>query len=363
MKRIYPCIEIDLAKIKNNCSIIKKLCDDKNIEVVAITKGFCAEKPIIKAIIDSGIKSVGDSRIQNLKPAQNFNCTRYLVRIPMESDVNNVIKYSDISLNSELEVIKKLSKAAKKAKKIHKIILMIDLGDLREGILELDLLDVVKEVLKLPNIELVGIGTNLTCYGGVIPDKDNLGKLIKLKERVENVFNIQIPIVSGGNSSSLYMVINGEIPKGITQLRIGEGILLGNETAFGNVIDGTSQTAFKLKAEIVEIKNKPSVPKGKIGLNAFGEVPAFKDLGVMKRAIVAIGRQDINIDGLILEDEKITLLGASSDHLILDVTESNKEYRIGDIIEFNIKYSCLLQSMTSNYITKYYKKYDNIKDE
>ncbi|WP_061995247.1 ornithine racemase Orr [Clostridium sp. ATCC 25772] len=355
MRRSYPCIEVDLNKLAHNCKTILKLCNNQGIEVVAITKGFCAKKPIVNAMVEAGIKTIGDARIQNLRGVAELNCEKYLVRIPMESDAVNVVKYSDVSLNSELKVIEKLSKAAKRAKKIHNIILMIDLGDLREGVLELDLLDTVKEILKLPNIKLIGVGTNLTCYGGVLPDEDNLSKLVELRDKLEKILDIELPIISGGNSSSLYMVINGQIPNGINQLRIGEGIILGTESSFANKIDNTFQDVFTLKGEIVEIKNKPSVPKGTIGLNAFGEEPHFEDVGIMKRAILAIGRQDIKVDAMSPRDEKIKILGASSDHLILDLTENMKDYRVGDIVDFDVKYGCLLQAMTSPYISKYYK--------
>lgn len=356
MRRNYPCIETNLSKITHNAQVIKSICEEKNIEVISITKGFCAKKPIINAILEGGIKNVGDARVLNLKNAESFNCNKYLVRIPMESDVNNVIKYSDVSLNSELDVIAKLAKAAKKFNKVHKIILMVDLGDLREGVLELNLLDTVKEILKFDNIELIGLGTNLTCYGGVIPDENNLGKLVTLRNRLEEILDIELPVISGGNSSSLYMVINGNIPEGVNQLRIGEGILLGTESSYGQRIENTYSDVFTLKAEIVEIKNKPSIPIGKIGLNAFGEVPEFEDNGIRKRAIVAVGRQDIKIDAMSPKNSEMKILGASSDHLILDITQCKDDYRVGDIVDFDVKYGCLLQAMTSSYVNKYYIK-------
>ncbi|GAA0121562.1 MAG: alanine/ornithine racemase family PLP-dependent enzyme [Clostridium argentinense] len=354
MKRNYPCIEVDLKKIQHNVQTIIKICGEHDIEVVGITKGYCAKEPITRALVEAGLKNVGDARILNLKNSENLKCTKYTVRIPMASEALEVVKYSDVSLNSELEVIKALSKAAESINKTHKIVLMVDLGDLREGLFSEDIVSVVKEIIKLPNIELIGIGTNLTCYGGVLADENNLGKLIETKEMLEKTLKISLPIVSGGNSSSLYMVMDGTIPKGITQLRIGEGILLGTESSFAKRIPNTYSDVFTLKAEIVEVKNKPSVPIGTIGLNAFGEVPEFVDLGIRKRAIVAVGRQDIKIDAMDTRDKKMKILGASSDHLILDITECEYDYKIGDIVEFDVKYGCLLQAMTSEYVNKYY---------
>lgn len=354
MKREYPCIEINIDKISHNTNEILNICRRYQISVTAVSKVFCARRPIVSAMVRSGIKTIGDSRLENLKRIQEIDCQKLLLRIPMESSAMDVVKYSDISLNSEVDTIASLSEAAKKINKVHNIILMIDEGDLREGILENDAIDTVKKILVLENIRLIGIGTNLTCYGGVIPDEQNLGKLVTLKSKLDKTFNIQIPVVSGGNSSSLYMVMNGTIPKGINQLRIGEAIVLGRETAYGNYIKNCYNDSFILKGEIIELKNKPSVPTGKIGMDAFGGTPHFDDKGIMKRAIVAVGRQDIKVEGLVPIDDGIRLLGASSDHLLLDVTASKAEYKVGSIIDFKMDYGCLLASMTSPYVKKYY---------
>jgi ornithine racemase len=354
MNRVYPCVEINLSKIKDNTKEIASLCSRFGISLVGVSKVFCARKSIVKAMLEGGAVMIGDSRIENLKRIEGMDCKKMLLRIPMGSTAMDVVRYCDVSLNSEIVTIKHLSKAAQALEKTHGIILMVDEGDLREGILECDVLEIVKEILDLKNIELVGLGTNLTCYGGVIPDINNLGRLAALNKNIKSIFGIDMPIISGGNSSSLYMVMNGTIPAEINQLRIGEGILLGRETAFGNPIPNCSNDCFMLKGEIIEIKNKPSVPSGRIGTDAFGETPLFEDRGIIKRAIVALGRQDIKIDGLKLMDKDITILGASSDHLILDVTLSKMDYEVGSIVDFNMDYGCLLMSMTSPYVKKYY---------
>jgi ornithine racemase len=354
VNRRYPCIEVDLKKITHNTKIIVDKCNELGIQIFGVTKVFCAQEPIVKAEVKGGISAVADSRLINIKRMQNIHATKVLLRIPRISDVYDVVKYCDVSLNSEIETIKKLSDAAHELNKIHKIILMIDLGDLREGVWEDRILYVVENILKLTNVKLIGIGTNLTCYGGVIPDDSNLGKLVEYKNVFKNKFGIEIDIVSGGNSSSLYKVIDGTIPKGINNLRIGEGIVLGRETAFGKRIDGCYDDAFIIKGEIVEIKEKPSIPLGNIGMDAFGKKPHFENKGIMKRAIIAIGRQDIKLDGLFPIDSNIEIIGASSDHLIINVTDCQNDYKIGDIVDFKVDYGCLLQAMTSEYIYKYY---------
>ena len=51
-------------------------------------------------------------------------------------------------------------------------------------------------------------------------------------------------------------------------------------------------------------------------------------------------------------DEKVDVLGASSDHLILDVTKSDREYKVGDTVQFTLEYGAVLRLATSEYVTK-----------
>lgn len=229
---------------------------------------------------------------------------------------------------------------------------MIDLGDLREGVWYEDAVEFAGSIIELPGVKLVGVGTNLTCYGAVIPNSENLGLLTSLAKEIENKYNLKLDIISGGNSSSLHLIEKNEVPKGINQLRLGESIVLGNETAYGERIEGTYGDVFTYMAEIIELKEKPSVPIGEIGVDAFGEKPVFTDRGIRKRAVLASGRQDLKVDGIQPRDRDAIVIGASSDHLIIDVTDCGKEYQVGDIMEFDLEYGALLAAFTSEYVDK-----------
>ncbi|GMQ57351.1 ornithine racemase Orr [Vallitalea sediminicola] len=351
----YPRVEINLVKIKNNTKKLVELCNENNIDVVGVTKVFCGKPKIVREMIKGGIRVIGDSRIENLKKLKRFKLPKLLLRLPMISEVDEVVEYADISLNSEIATIRKLSIEAKKRNIRHKIILMIDLGDLREGIFEEEeIFETVEIMLSLDNIDLIGIGTNLTCYGGILPEKSNLQYLLTLKEIIRKKYKLNLKVVSGGNSSSLHLVESGDMPKGINQLRLGESIILGRETAFGNTIEDTYQDAMTLECEIIELQEKPSVPIGNIGMDAFGNKPSFQDKGIRKRAICAIGRQDVNPTDILPDDKSIEIIGSSSDHLILDVTESITNYTVGSILRFSLKYGSVLSLFTSEYVKKIY---------
>ena len=348
----YPRILINCKIIENNVRQVVDMAKKTGIDLAGVTKGYCAYPEIVQAYVNGGVTYLADSRMTNLKRIAHFNLPKIMLRLPMISELEDLIDYADISLNSELETIKAISDMAIKKNKIHKIILMIDLGDLREGYFNLDdLYRDLDSIMELKGIKLVGIGSNLTCYGGVIPDSDTINRLNSIKEKIEKLYNIELEIISGGNSSSLHL-LEGEELKGINNLRIGESFIFGTESGYGQQLEGTNANAFTIQAQIIEIKDKPSVPTGKIGKDAFGKTPTFVDRGVRKRILCAIGKQDIDLDTLYPFDPDLIILGGSSDHLILDADNSSKDYKVGDILEFNIHYVSLLRAMTSEYITK-----------
>jgi len=348
----YPALKVNLDKLESNTRLLVEKCAAMGISVSAVTKVFCGIPEIAVAMVKGGANYLADSRIENLKKMQCLDIPKMLLRIPMLSQVEEVVEYADISLNSEYEVMKALSNEAIKRGKVHQIILMVDLGDLREGVWVDEAMDYADKIMELEGIKLIGIGTNLTCYGAVIPNEGNLSKLVEIADSIEKKHNIKLSIISGGNSSSVYLVGKGAIPKGINNLRLGESIVLGNETAYGGRIAGTYNDCFTLCAEIIELKEKPSIPIGEIGVDAFGNKPTFVDRGVRKRAILAIGKQDVNVEGLTPIDENIIILGASSDHMIVDINDCKKEYGIGNIIEFTLDYGALLSASTSDYVKK-----------
>ncbi|MBN2605688.1 MAG: alanine/ornithine racemase family PLP-dependent enzyme [Bacilli bacterium] len=351
---MYPRIVIDKNKFRHNLKHLINLCHSRGLSVMAVSKVFCADLELMNIMIEEEVDYLADSRIENLKGISS-DIPKVLLRLPSISFAEDVVRHSDISLNSEIETIRVLNKYAKEQNKIHGVILMIDLGDLREGIFRKDeVFETIEHVTKLNHIKLSGIGTNLTCYGGVIPTHDKLVELVDFKTEIEQKFNLKLDIISGGNSSDLELVIEDRIPFGINNIRLGEGIVLGRETAYGTYLENMYLDVFTLEAEIIELKEKPSVPIGEIGMNAFGKIPTFIDKGTRLRAILAIGKQDVD-HGELIPIDLIQILGSSSDHLIVDVSESNKLFEVGDILKFRLTYGSILSLMTSKYVGKHYE--------
>ncbi len=346
-----PRIEINLTKIAHNAKTLIELYGFKDINITGVSKVVCGNPGIASVLVKSGINLLADSRLANIRRMRTAGIQTpfLLLRTPFLSQAEEVVKYADISLNSELSVIRELSKYALAANTRHQIILMIELGDLREGLMPADLNTTVEQVLKLDGIKLVGIGTNLACFGGIKPDDKNMGILSSLADQIEEKFGLELTFVSGGNSANYDWFNTTKDVGRINNLRLGESIFLGCETLHRKPIPGLFKNAFTLVAEVIESKVKPSLPYGIVHQDAFGNVPEFKDRGRIKRAILGIGLQDVQVSGLNPRTD-IEILGASSDHIIIDTKKV--ELAAGNELEFDLNYAALLSAMTSPYIIK-----------
>ena len=346
-----PRIEINIKKISHNTKILNRRYGSKGIDIIGVTKVVCGNPHVAAALVKNGISILADSRIVNIRRMRNagIQAEYLLLRTPFLSQAENVVKYVDISLNSEYSVIKELSKFALRQHTKHKIILMVELGDLREGIMPVDLDETVKQVLALNGIELVGLGTNLACFGGIKPDEEKMEYFSSIARNVEEKFDLKLKIVSGGNSANYNWFMSTNDVGRINNLRLGESLYLGRETLERKPIQGLYTDAFTLIAEVIESKIKPSLPYGEISQDAFGNVPEFENRGKIKRSILGIGLQDVQVSGLTPRAD-IEILGASSDHIIVDA--SKLELKVGNELEFDLNYGALLSAMTSPYVFK-----------
>lgn len=352
-----PEILIDLDKVAHNVRTLKELYNTRGISIAGVTKVMSGNPRLAKILVTNGLEILADSRLTNIKKMWSDGVkAKFILLRTLLSEVEEVVKYTHISLNSELSIIRALSKAADKRNTSHQIILMIELGDLREGVMPIELNNVVRNVLKLQGIKLVGIGTNLACFAGVKPDQRKMRQLSFIADDLEKRFNISLPIVSGGNSANYNWFMSSTDLGRINHLRVGESLYLGCEPLEKLPIPELSVDAFTLYAEVIESGMKSSVPNGETGLDAFGNKPEFKDCGSIQRAILAIGKQDVMTDGL-TPPIGMTILGANSDHLILNTHKTN--LKVGDKVGFGINYGSLLSAMHSNTVAKKYVQATN----
>ena len=332
-------IEMDVEKLKHNYDFLDNLFKKYEKDWGVVSKLLCGNKQFLKVLLDFGVTEMLDSRISNLKTIKSINPQVQTVYIkpPSKRVIKSLIMYADVSFNTELETIKLISEEAKRQGKLHKII------------------GFYGSIFKLPNIEVIGLGTNFNCLSGIMPSHDKLIQLSLYKQLIEVTFNKKIKWVTGGSSVMIPLLMKKMVPIGNNHFRIGETLFLGNNLITHKPIKGMKTDVFKLFAQIIELHEKPKVPIGEIGSNVSGETFEIveSDFGKTSfRAILDIGLLDIDIKNINPTDRNIEFVGASSDMIVIDLGSNRKKYKVGDFISFRLKYLGILSILNSNYIDK-----------
>lgn len=353
-KNRYPKLVVDLKKLQHNIDRVLVNCQDQGVEVAGVIKGCSGLPECAKLMAQEGCRFIASSRLDQIEAVRNYGVQAdfMLIRVPMLSEAADVVRLTEISLNSEAKVLRALNHQAGLQDKQHKVILMVDLGDLREGFWDRE--ELMEAALcvenNMHNLELAGVGTNLGCYGGIDATVEKLNELVECAEAIEEKIGRELEFVAGGSTTSYPRVLEKNMPRRINLLRIGEAMLLARDLQdfWGCDMSDMHRDVFTLQAEVIEAREKPTYPVGKIMYDAFERKPEFEDRGIRKRALIALGRADFAFpDMLIPRDKNIQILGASSDHTILDVQDCQREYKVGDIIEFDLCYSTIVYATNS----------------
>lgn len=346
-KEYFPTLDIDLCKLRSNAVHVISRCNEKGIAVAGVIKGFSALPQMSKTIREAGAAQLASSRLRHFKEIKEAGIPGpyLLLRIPMLSELDGVVALTDYSLQSDIKTLNALQLECAAQNKKHKVIIMVDLGDLREGFWDKE--EAVAACVHVENnlsmVELAGVGTNLGCYGAIQPTPEKMHELLHVAKRVEAEIGRTLEIVSGGATSSYSLVHWGTMPEGINHLRIGEGISLAYDLQVDWEIkdmDYLYKDVYTLRAQVVEVRKKPSYPQGTFCIDAFGNKPTFVDRGFRRRALIAVGRADVSdVLKLMPRAKGIEILGGSSDHTILDVEDYPGELVAGDILEFDLNYT------------------------
>jgi predicted amino acid racemase len=350
-----PRLEINLSHLHHNARTLVRRLARQGIGVSGVSKAILGMPEIVRTWLAAGIGSIGESRLATVEvlARSGLAAPLLLIRTPMLSQVDRVVAQTAISCNTEPRVLEALAVAAQRQGRRHGVLLMVELGDLREGILPGDLERIAQLTLELPWLELVGIGANLGCQHGVAPDAANMAELSALAEALEARLSIHLRLISGGNSANLPWLAQGGTPGRINHLRLGEALLLGREPLGRSAIAGLHTNAFRLVGELIEVKTKPGQAWGSRGLTSFkdpGCATAFsgRGQGLRQRGLLALGVQDTDPAGL-EPPPGVAIVGASSDHLVL---ESGLPLRVGEEMGFAPSYSALLRAMTSPFVER-----------
>lgn len=350
MDRKFPRIVIDRDKLRNNCTQIVKHCEARGIAVAGVIKGAGGLPEIARLYHSCGAAQLATSRLEQMElwRREGIPGPYMLLRVPGLSELPEVARLADYSLQSDATTLDALNSVCAEQGVTHRVIVMADLGDLREGFWDkTEMVEVCCHVEQgLDHLHLAGVGVNLGCYGAVKPTPENMGQLVDIARAVEARIGRQLEIVSGGATSSYTLVHWGTMPQGINHLRIGETALLAKDLQVDwgiSDMDYLLRGTMRLEAEIIELRKKPTHPVGETVIDAFGNRPTFVDRGMRLRALAAFGRADVGqVETLLCREPGMTVIGGSSDHCILDVEDCPRALRVGDVVSFDLSYSHML---------------------
>ena len=344
-------------KLRHNFEFLKKMFEDSGVNWAIVTKLLCGNKDFLKEVLELEPSQVCDSRLTNLRiiKAINPQMETIYIKPPAKNVIKSLVRFADISLNTEYETIREISREALKQHKVHKIIVMVEMGDLREGVQGKDLEVFFSKVFKLKGIEVIGLGTNLNCLHGVMPSEEKLLELCRYKSVIEEKFNIKLPFLSGGTTVTLPLLLEStSFPKEVNHFRIGEALFFGADLFHEKTIKGMYPFTFELEAQVIEVSEKPSEPYGELMANPMGikYESSNKKSTTIRRAILDIGVLDVAPQFLIPKNKKIKIVGASSDMLVVDISSSRHKYPVGSTMKFELKYMGALGLLNSRYVEK-----------
>ena len=350
-------VTVNLEALLHNYRTIQEWMRKHGASWTAVTKVLCGNEDVLQALGAMGMQSVGDSRLSNLRTVKKVldESECWYMRVPGPSVLEQVVRLSSVSLNSEIETITAINDEAGRQERKHHIVIMIELGDLREGILPGSLTNFYKSVFDLPNIEVLGIGANLGCLAGVAPNIDQFMQLVLYRELLELKFERRLPLISAGSSAALPLVLDGTAPKDINHFRIGESLFLGTDLINGGSLPGLRDDVMLLKTEIIELKEKSlTMPVDAPSIAPFSEDQATDGQLAQRgyRALIGVGQLDTDINGLIPLNPDYEIAGASSDITVVNLGSHPDGLKVGDSIEFRMDYAALLRLMNCRYIAK-----------
>jgi predicted amino acid racemase len=355
----YPALVVNRNILLSNARAVAELCGSHGIDVWGVTKGLSGHPRLAEVYMEAGFKGCADSRLLNLIWIRGARVPSPLMmmRIAMPSELEELAAIADVSLQSEVSTIKALDSVCSSMGVTREVLLMTDVGDLREGFWETELPGAAEALRDLSGgVKITGVATNFACASGVLPTPENMSSLARLRDIIAKILGYELPVISVGGTCCLKVIEAGLAPREVNALRICEGVLLGSDTASGREIPWLSRDALRVEAEIIECRDKPSVPVGEVGFQAFGEKPVFEDRGIRRRVILAMGRQDVNVDRITPLAPGVKIVTASSDHLIVDVTDAASDgFRPGGVMSFRPGYPAMLACSTSRYVEKIFE--------
>ncbi len=358
---------IHTDRVIGNIEKINALMKKHNSEWTLISKVLSGHKESLRNILAhpsiKEVHSVGDSRLSSLEVIKSLRpdiVTMYIKPVP-QNLVPSIVQLADISLISSMRTLELMNDAAARSGVVHRVIVMIELGELREGIVRENIVDFYSRAFAMENIDVIGLGSNLGCMYGIEPTYDKMIQLSLYRQILEQMFDRKIPIISGGSSITLPLIGSKRLPPTMNHYRIGEAVFLGTSPLDNKRFRNLSTEVFEYQANILELEEKQTTPDGIISEAAVGHVaeaetqPRSDDTHC--RALMDFGLLDVDVDDVSPKDKNVRFAGTTSDLTVFELGDNKDEkgkprYHVGDTVRFKPSYMGVARLMTSKFIYK-----------
>lgn len=341
---------LNLDKLRHNIRFLSRHCKEHHLNITGIIKDPRADQKMISQMMDLGFENIGISRVPDGHIAQPVFPKRPIyITLPSIHELPAIVQFFSTSFNSEMTVIEQLNQAAIAMNRPHDILLMVDTGDLREGVMPDQVVETVRKIhqIRPRNIEFAGIGTNLGCCAGTVPDEYNLGIMAELADRIESQLDIEVKTVSVGGSVLLKWMQHRQLPGRINNIRLGESVFLGTIPTINQVHPDLKTQVVTFRSDIIEIREKLVTPPQFCGKDALGIQPKFTCRGLRKRAILNFGICDTSPSGLTPLIPGMEIVSVNSNYTLADITDCRHRFKVGDFVDFTMNYQAFLQSLIS----------------
>lgn len=343
--------------LRHNYAELERRLAGHGIQYGLVVKLLCGNERLLQEVLALGPREVMDARTGNLKAVRSLDpdVRTVYIKPPAPGNADEVVRWADASFNTELATLQALDDAAARQGVRHGVVVMVEMGDLREGVVRERLLEFVGRALRFEHLKLEGLGTNFNCLNGTMPSEDKLWQLGLFRELVELRYGVTLAWVSGGSSVALPMLFDGRVPPAVNHFRIGETLFFGRDLRDGGTFDGMRDDVFELEAEVIEVAEKPSEPSGPFGEDPFGdrrEEAKAGPTGTARRAILDVGWLDLDPEFIAASEEGVEIVDVSSDMTVVDVGSRTTPTRVGDRLRFRLRYMGALKLLNSGYIDK-----------
>jgi predicted amino acid racemase len=343
----YPRLTIDLGAVAENTRLLAARLLGEGFTLVGVTKCVDGERRVGQTMLEAGCAGLADSRLPALaRLAAASLGPLTLIRAPQPDELATAARVAHRVLLSDPGAAPTLGEHA--AGSPVQILLTVDLGDRREGVLPDAAPAVARAIAGLPGVVLAGISVNFACLSGQLPTQELFRQAEDVLGECAASCAVEPQLSLGG--TCVMQHLDGYHPRYPTEIRSGGGPIYGYDFVSGAGLDGLQRTDPVLTAVVLECYRKPPAPSGSTSCDAFGHVPEVElPDDDANYTLLYLGRRDCEPGGLRPLLPGSYLAGATSDVSVLITPEP---LRPGDTVSFAVDYDALVRAVTSPFVAK-----------